>query len=351
MSLKNTFYKLFHWEYWPAYLLYIPNIPYACYLVLKAKHITFFTAANPGIQNSGNGTESKYKTLLLVPEEYRPNTILILPKTPFKTVETQLKEAALTFPLIAKPDVGFRGLLVKKIDSLESLKKYLHQYPVTMLAQEFLAHEHECGLFYSRIPGQESGQISSITLKHFLTVKGDGVRTLKVLISANKRSRLYVALFQKIHQEKMLKVLPKNETLTLTAIGNHSKGTQFINGNYLISKKLTETIDKLSKSIPGWYYGRIDLKYNDFTSVENGSDFKILEVNGIISEPTHIYDSEQSSYFKALQSIRVHWKKLFLIATHNHYKKQIPYTSPQVFIQELIQLKKYTTKITSLSKK
>lgn len=350
MSLKNTVYKLFHWEYWPVSLLYIPNLPYAFYLLIKAKHVTFFTAANPGIQNSGNGAESKYQTLLSVPEKYRPKTVLILPGTPFKTVANQLKEAALVFPIIAKPDVGFRGLLVKKIASLNALEKYLQKYPIAMLAQEFLAHEHECGLFYSRIPEEASGEISSITLKHFLTVEGDGVSTLEALILANKRTRIYLHLFQKIHQEKMQQVLAKNELLKLTAIGNHSKGTQFINGNHLISKQLTNTLDTLNKSIPGWYYGRIDLKYNAFSSVEDGSDFKILEINGIISEPTHIYDSEQSSYFKALQAIRDHWKKLYLIATYNHHRKQVAYTAPSAFIQELVQLKRYTKKITRLTK-
>ena len=58
--------KLFkNWEYWPSYMFYIPILPYAFYLGLKARSTTFMSAVNPGIQNSGNGTESKYKTLEL----------------------------------------------------------------------------------------------------------------------------------------------------------------------------------------------------------------------------------------------------------------------------------------------
>lgn len=57
-------------------MFYIPNLPYAFYLAAKAKHAAFFSAANPSIKSSGNGTESKFTTLGLIPDKYKPKSIL-----------------------------------------------------------------------------------------------------------------------------------------------------------------------------------------------------------------------------------------------------------------------------------
>lgn len=331
-------------------MFYLPNVPYAFYLAYKAKHLAFFSATNPCIKSSGNGTESKYETILLVPEKHRPKSVLIKPNTDFEIVCKNIQEQKINFPLIAKPDIGFRGLLVEKIASKDALKNYLEKYAIDIIIQEFLDYENECGIFYHRNPKNDSGKISSLTLKRFLSVTGDGTSTLKELILADERAKLYIELFSKIHQDKLTGIPVKNKVIKLTAIGNHSKGTQFINGNHLISDKLTTTFDKLSKSIPGWYYGRIDLKYNTFEELEEGIDFKILEINGIIAEPTHIYDSQNYTYLKALKAIRTHWKSLFTIAITNHRNFNTPYKDSISFLNEIILLKKYTKKIKRLSK-
>jgi len=320
-------------------------LPYAFYLAAKAKHAAFFSAANPFIKSSGNGTESKFTTIQLVPIKYRPKSILHIENSPISETLLKLEHQQLKFPLIAKPDIGFRGLLVQKITSENELKIYLKKYNIDIILQEFIAYKNECGIFYSRNPTTDKGVISSITLKKFLSITGDGTSTLQQLISSDNRAKLYVDLLVELHQNS-LKLIPKKlEVIQLSVIGNHSKGTQFLNGNHLISTKLETTFDALSRSIPGWFYGRIDLKYNDFSEVENGSDFKILEINGIIAEPTHIYDSENSTYFDALKAIRTHWKSLYEIATTNHLEYKIPYKSSKIFISEMFELRAYTKKI------
>ncbi|WP_442266861.1 D-alanine--D-alanine ligase [Tenacibaculum sp. ZS6-P6] len=342
---KTKFEKIRNWEYWPSLMFYVPNLPYAFYLAIRAKHPAFFSAANPAIKSSGNGTESKFKTIQLVPEKYRPKSILIKPNSEFKTVINELKIQKITFPLIAKPDIGFRGLLVKKINTESELEQYLINYPIDIIIQEFLLHENECGIFYHRNPNKDKGYISSITLKKFLTVTGDGKSTLRELITNDDRASMYLNLLEKIHATN-LKTIPEiGKIIKLTVIGNHSKGTQFINGNHLISKELEETFDHLSNSINGWYYGRVDLKYNSFENLENGTDFKVLEINGIIAEPTHIYDSKKFSYFQALKAIRTHWESLFQIAIINHKTNKVPYKSTKKFILEMFELKNYISSI------
>ena len=344
-TTSTTFQKILNWEHWPSSMFYVPNIPYALYHAIKAKHLAFFTATNPAIENSGIGTESKYKTIMLVPEQYRPKTIFITPEIDFKEVVLQLSKTDINYPLIAKPDIGFRGLLVCKINSENELKKYLHQHKINIIIQEFLAHENECGIFYYRHPKEKTGTISSLTLKRFVTVTGNGKNNLKELILSDERAKLYYKLFANIHKEELYKVPKKGKQVKLTAIGNHSKGTEFINGNHLINQQLHKTFDKLSHEIKGWYYGRIDLKYNSFDDLVNGKDFKILEINGIMAEPTHIYDQKNMTYLKALKEIRKHWKQIYEISIENHKTLNTPYKNPFTLIKDVITLKKYTKKI------
>lgn len=349
MIKNTTIEKLTKWEHWPTAMFYVPNLPYAFYLAFKAKHLAFFSAVNPAIKSSGNGTESKYETTMLIPERYRPKSILVKPNSEFNTVLIKIEEQQIQFPLIAKPDIGFRGLLVKKIYSETELKEYLNKYKINIIIQEFLDFENECGVFYHRNPQNNQGHITSLTLKRFLAVTGDGKSSLKELILNDDRARLYIELFSDIHQERLTEIPKEKELIKLTAIGNHSKGTQFLNGNHLINESLTKTFDKLSVLIPGWYYGRVDLKYNSFSALENGSDFKIIEINGILAEPTHIYDSENYTYFKALKCIRNHWKSIYEIAIINNKEFNTPYKSSKTFTFEMLELKKYISTIKKFS--
>ncbi|WP_196891630.1 ATP-grasp domain-containing protein [Aureivirga marina] len=349
MKKVSNFKKIFQWEYWPSYMFYVPIIPYAVYLALKSRNFVFFSATNPAIKHSGNGAESKYKTIQLIPEEFRPKTILVKKKHTFKETLKQLEEAGINFPLIAKPDIGFRGLLVKKIDTPEVLKTYLKQYKIPIIIQEFVAHPNECGIFYYRIPGEKKGQISSITIKKYLTVLGNGKNTLEELIVNDERAQFYLELMREIHGED-LKIIPKKEeSVLLNVIGNHAKGTQFFDGNHLIDEKLIASFDSLNEQINGWYYGRLDIKYDNFEDLKKGKNFKILEINGIIAEPTHIYDATNQSYLNSLKTITEHWKVIQQIATKNHENHGIPYAKASNFIKDIKELLAYTKKIKELT--
>ena len=55
-------------------------------LALRSRHICFFTAANPGIKMGGNGVESKYDTVMKIPEQYRPKSVLAAQGQSFEIV-------------------------------------------------------------------------------------------------------------------------------------------------------------------------------------------------------------------------------------------------------------------------
>jgi len=350
IRIKSFFTKLFQWEHWPTFMFYVPLAPFYIYETIKAKHLVSYLVANPTIKYSGNGTESKFETIQLIPHQYKPKTVLVSENDTFKDVLHNIEKATIKFPLIAKPDIGFRGYLVKKIDTQNELEIYLKKNKIDIIIQEFIDYENECGLFYHRIPGETEGKITSITLKKFLTVTGNGISNLAELILADKRAYLYYNLMQNIHKGKMYDIPQKGEKIKLTVIGNHSKGTQFINGNHLISRNLGQMMDTLSKQIDDWYYGRLDIKYNTFEELIAGKNFKILEINGIISEPTHIYDPTNATYFDALRSIRKHWKIIYTIAKKNHEISNIPYPKFIPYFKDMMWLRKYSKKLIKLNK-
>jgi len=338
--------KWLNWEFWPSYMFYIPNLPYAFYLALKARSFVFFSAANPSIKHSGNGTESKFDTLKLIPTNYAPTSVLIKKHTNFSAVKSILASNNLNFPIIAKPDVGYRGLLVEKINSELQLKSYLDKYnTIAIILQEFIDLPKECGIFYHRIPTEENGHITSITLKEYLSVTGNGTSSLEQLVLENPRVSKHYNLVKSLYPNELDRIIEKDKKLILNFIGNHCKGSTFLDGNHLIDDSLERAIDKLLKKIPNIFYGRIDLKYTSFEELKKLENFKIIEINGIISEPTHIYDPYRSNYFKALKEIRKHWKILFKVATTNNRVNKVNYDSPKSFIRSLRKLKSYTQEI------
>lgn len=307
-----------HWEYWSSGKFYWFMWVWGPLLALRSRHPAFFTAANPGIYTGGFGFESKYETLMKIPARYRPKTILLKKEENFQAVFQKIEAAGISFPLIAKPDLGFRGFLVKKIDTPEELKLYLKKYPIDFIIQEFVWKDGEFGILYHRFPNQKSGNITSVTLKQFLRVVGDGKLTVLELIQQNPRALLQLEQLRVEYEALFPTILAKGEQISLGVIGNHSKGTRFINGNHLIDKELINSFDQIADQISGFHYGRFDIKCSSWERLKKGEDITIIELNGTCSEPTHVYDSEKSSYLLALYEIFRHWALIQKIAVANH---------------------------------
>jgi len=349
---KHFFLNLkekFNWEYWPIYMFYIPLLPLYVYYSLRSGSFTYFVATNPAIKNGGDATESKFETLKLLPKNLIPKSLFIPSNQNVNVVIENLKKENLHFPLIIKPDIGYRGLLVKKLNVQKDLECFLKKYSqINFIVQEFVSYKKECGILYVRYPDEEKGKITSITLKKYLDVKGDGASTVADLISHDDQAQRY----KSIYQEQIIQYLSyqpkKGETFLLNEIGNHCKGAAFLNGNHLISKNLTNTFDKISQDVKGVFFGRYDVKYNDFRSLELGKDFRIIELNGVIAEPTHIYDAPNSSYLYALKSIAKHWQYVYQISKINH-KKGVKYKNFWSVLNGLLALRPYNKMIQKLS--
>ncbi len=347
MGLRAFYIKTTQWEYWPSYLFYLPLFPLFLKKTISAKSLVYFSVTNPAIFLSGNGTESKYQTLQILPEKHIPKSILINKNSELSKVLRQCKAHNIGFPCILKPDIGFRGYMVKKIENEKMIENYLSKFPFDTIVQEYIDYKNEIGVFYHRLPSSKKGQITSITIKKYLKIFGDGKNSLETLISKDPRASLYIDLLRNIHYNDLKKIYPKDEEIVLTDIGNHSKGTQFLNGNHLINEKLTALIDEISLQTGGWYYGRMDIKYDNFEDLINGKHFKIIEVNGIISEPTHMYDAShpEASFFAAIKTIKNHWLILDKIAKINISKKDAKLPTVREYIHNLKFLRNYSKEL------
>lgn len=262
--------------------------------------------------------ESKYKTLLLIPLQFRPTTIFVPSGQKLELVTQEIDQLQLQYPLILKPDVGYRGLLVSLVKSPTELAALLETYQIDFIIQEFIPYPEEFGVLYHRFPNQEKGRISSITLKDFLHIHGDGISTVEMLMQQKSRTSLQLARLATEQAELLASIPAKGKKVYLGKIGNHSRGTTFLNGNHLIDQQLVDTFDQIANQIDGFFYGRFDVKCPDVDDLRLGKNIKIIEINGILAEPAHIYDPLKSSYWKALRDIAKHWLLIGRIGSESH---------------------------------
>lgn len=300
------------------WVTYLPGAFYFYLLAVKSRALCFFSAANPGIENGGMFFQSKKETYKLIPPELVPQTYFINAIEDLGQIRTLLDTGELSFPLIAKPDKGERGWLVKIVHNFEDIEDYSIKLNRSFVLQAFIDYPIEVGIFYSRHPREESGIISSITGKKLLSVTGDGLSTIKTLIHNDDRAYLQREII--IHQKlvNLNLVLDKGESKTLIKIGNHARGTTFLNWNHLKSVALTTQMDKICKKIPGFFYGRFDILCRSIEDLSEGKNFYILELNGAGAEPAHIYQPG-FSFLKAQKDIFWHIRRMHDIAIANHH--------------------------------
>lgn len=334
------FIKLFHWEYWPFHVVYGPVYLYWFWLCARAKSLFFFNTSNPSIINGGFLMESKKEIYDLIPATYYPATLFFKAGTSTKKVLATVNEKQLEFPLVGKPDIGMQGKAVKKLSDYSDLIEYASNSKVNFLIQEFVPFEKEIGIFYYRYPGDAQGCISGIVQKEFLSITGDGVSNMETLLKKNKRHILQLPVLRRTYGKELNTVLKHGEEFLLVPYGNHVRGAKFLDASHWIDEELTHTIDTICQQVKGFYFGRLDIRYNSWEQLKQGKDFSIIELNGAGSEPTHMYDPKHSIFFAWKEIIR-HWRILFRISRANHQLLQKPYMNVTDGIEMLKANKRY----------
>ena len=311
-TMQNARSRWTTWEYLPSWAANLPVYGIYAWFALRARHPFFFSNVNPAIPLGGALGESKSDILNLIPAQYLPRWVLLAPGRTHADWLVKIQEAGLLFPLIAKPDIGERGFLIKKIADQQALFEHLETHPVPFILQEFITLPMEASVLFHGHPDGPEFDISSLCLKDFLSVTGDGNATVRELMGKDFRAQLQIDRFEK-EQPKLLQSVPaKGENILLEPIGNHIRGTKFINGNHLIDQALREAFRPVWEKLEGIFFGRFDLKCASLEALRRG-EFTVMEMNGVFSEPAHVYDPA-NRISDIYRDYYRHWRSMYQIS-------------------------------------
>ena len=320
-------------EFWKPLYFYLPVWAYAGWLSLRYGGLSLPTIANPRLPKGGLVGESKRDTL----SELGPLGRRSL--APYITVTRsdagaekdaalaleRMDEAELAFPLVAKPDLGARGVGVKLVCSRDDLVDYLSAFPqdLDVMLQELVTAEGEAGVFYVRLPGEPKGRIFSLTLKYSAYVKGDGRKTLRELILDDPRAARISEIYFERHAERLDSVIPDGASFRLSFTRNHCRGAIFRDGQEHITPEMTQAFDEIAQEIPEFYFGRFDVRFDSLNALKRGEDFSIVEFNGAGSEALHIWDGRMPLW-RAYRDLLKQYRLLYKIGYLNRKRGYKP---------------------------
>jgi hypothetical protein len=321
-------------ETWPDWLFYAPMPFLWLYLGARYGGLTLPVLANTAPPLSGFLGESKSDGLALLGPNGRKS---LAPYATFRASPSgnardndfracaAMREAHLDFPLVVKPDIGQNGAGVKIVRDRDALRRWLSRFPCgeKVILQKYVEHEGEAGVFYVRKPDAPRGHIVSLTLKHLPTVRGDGVSTLRELIQRDDRAGRIAKLYFARHKDRLDEVVAAGERVRLVSVGNHCKGAIFRNGAAHITPEMETAFDAIAREVPGFFFGRFDVKFPSIRDLEQGKNFAILEINGADAEMTHIWDRDET-ISGAYKTLYEQYHAAFELGAHHRAKGARP---------------------------
>lgn len=292
--LRIKLSRLARWEFWPSWAFYPPIVIYIFARSARARPFMAVTAANPCLRASGIVGETKQDALKPLqanaPAYVAEFTMLRAdwPVTQRMEALRSFVSAGAGYPVVLKPDIGQRGRGVAVIRSETQAAEYLASAQDDVVAQRHVGGA-EYGVFVYRDPQTARVEILSIVNKCFPSVTGDGQRVLGELILDDARARLIApGLFQRL-ASRIDEVPAAGQVVQLVEIGAHSRGSLFLDGNRLRTEALRQTMSAILDAVPGYHFGRIDLRCPDEAHFVAGQGLKVLEMNGVTAESAHIY--------------------------------------------------------------
>ena len=311
-------------ERMPKWLICIPLTVQWLWLAIRYRSLTLPTVANPAITAGGLVGEGKL--------EYfdRMGPIALSATAAYCSISTHkiysngdlrqmMRDANLSFPVIAKPDLGLCGYGVRLLANRGELRDYLQSFPINemVVLQQYLPQDGEAGIFYVREPGADAGRIIGLALRYFPRVTGDGVHTIAELMATDRRTQrlLKSPKHQPSHSatDGASRVPAMGELVRLATIGSTRVGGLYRDGREHITAELSCAIDAIAQDMPAFYFGRFDVRFKTLHDLRAGRGFSIMEINGAGSEAIQAWDPGVS----VLAGLRMIFKKqriLFAIA-------------------------------------
>ncbi len=328
--------RLVSHEFWPPVVFYLPLVPVLAWLSLTRRGPMTFTCADPGILPAG-GVVNEPKTDIVCALEASALAMdragLVLPARRAPLGDDPTERAGQTialidsdpalggFPVVLKPEAAQRGFGIRVARTPEDVHEYLNRMTREVQVQRYHPGPIEVGVFWSRVPQPDgpvdawTGEVFSVTRKTFPVLTGDGEHTIEHLIWEHPRYRMQAKVFLRRFEERLDDVLEKGESLELTKAGNHAQGTMFGDGADLITPAFERTIDDLAQGYRNQEtgdridFGRFDVRAASEEDLRAGR-FSVIELNGVLSESTNLYDPERSLRW-AYATLFRQWSRLY----------------------------------------
>ena len=326
----------------PNAILYIPVGLYYIYLGLRYRSLTLPSASNPKIETGGFMGESKANVMEMVGDDQQSWIAEFVSmerngvggEKDLETALALMKGKNLEFPVVAKPDIGWNGYGVRLVEDTSHLLKYISEFPhdEKIILQRPVPYDGEAGVFYVRIPGEPKGKIYSVTLRYFPYVTGDGKSTLRELIQNDQRTKLRADYYLGGKSEHVgfgiedLDQVPQTgELIRLSFIGSLRVGGLYRDASHLITPELSDRFDKIAQSMPEFYFGRFDIRFESVEKMMKGEGFNIIEINGAGAEAIQAWDPDVT-LFKLYREFFKAYRLLFKIGNLNRARGFKPMT-------------------------
>ncbi|MEM6795953.1 MAG: alpha/beta fold hydrolase [Acidobacteriota bacterium] len=331
--LVGRIQRIRHWEFWPPWAFYPPLVLYLAVLAVKERSLTLFTAVNPGIPGGGGFVGESKSTILgrLGAEHVAP--WWRLEPGPAGARQRRVFEFAREnggLPVVLKPDVGERGSGVVIARRESQVDSFLEANPEPAIVQRFVPGV-ELGIFWLRRPGSARGEIYSITDKRLPALEGDGRSTLERLVLQDRRAVALADLYLARFENRLEEVPEKGARVPLAELGTHCRGAIFLDGSEYRTPQLEERVERIATSYRdgGFDFGRFDVRAPSYDHFRRGEELQVLELNGVTSEATHIYDPRHS-VLDAWRILARQWRLAFEIGRHNRDAGHPPLTARQL---------------------
>jgi hypothetical protein len=336
-SLQIKVERAVRWEFWPSWLYYGPIVVWILWLGLKHRSPMAFTAANPALEAGGMVGEKKHLALALL-QDNAPDLVakFILIQS---TDAAERSAAAMAFaqvqgmPLVLKPNVGQRGRGVFVARTQAEVRDYLSRFKGDVIAQRHIGGE-EFGVFVARAPGELQPRILSIVHKTFPTVTGNGTLTLRELILADARAKLISNLLFTRWAQELDRVPAAGDVVKLVEIGAHCRGSLFLDAAEHATPALVATLTRLLDAVPGYAFGRMDLRVPSVAHFRRGEGLQILELNGVSAESAHIYHPG-TPLLTGYKAMFHQWSTAFAIGAA-YTRQGVATTSPWSLLQQFL---------------
>lgn len=283
----------------PKWLIVVPLLLQWLWLSLRYRGLALPSCANPAITAGGLVGEGKTEYFDGMGALARAATagngsFIVTGASDTDAAERCMQQAGIDFPIIAKPDIGWCGFGVQRIDDAAALARYLAAYPLgeRVVLQAYVADEGEAGIFYVRHPGRDRGTVTGIALRHFPQVTGDGLSSIAALIARDPRLQRLGRDGLHRYDHDPARIPAAGERLRLSTIGSTRVGGLYRNGEALITPALIAAVDAIARDMPEFHFGRFDVRYASEDALRRGEGFTIIEVNGAGSEAIEAWDPE-----------------------------------------------------------